>query len=557
MARRETHPEDDHRLVQTAVVGRPRSEVPVSLPMDESGAQSFRLRNKDRTFWCGTLLGGCGGRLSDKIYREKVCHFAHHPSSNGCTRRHGGVDSADHLYASRKVNRWLQQQGWDERPARYEGEFAAGGTCVRVLLGEADGLPPICVEFSRNLDAYLKRLLHAGEINRLDWLVKENPPLTGELIDRNGYALRIRFKDEDLGRGFEVGTMTGDLRVRWNDLSECSFTREGIRTPVLKERRLLRLTPAKPKPPAEDTPERLRRLVRDALDNADSQAAGRAIDAIARQMSNLPGDAQKEFRAKLIDLQKVKDQSAPRMVAERLLKEWHAATKAGQSKHAQQLRRELRALITEPGNGLTPEQRRRIFSDLDSIARRVGGDGHMTASRLRTGTVPVGERVDIAVHELKMAVLNGDRARIARCREQALALRKETDAGITAAHRKKLDRALAKTPKTAQQPSPGQKKRNASSTGHPNASTRAEAPDRGPHEEPAPDSAAPDSSSGMDETLRARSEEIRRQLRREGRTPAPPSAGAARETGEGSSDATADAGTLRRLAAKINSRRLR
>ncbi|MFD0772767.1 hypothetical protein ACFQZ2_02400 [Streptomonospora algeriensis] len=551
---------EDHRLVQTAVLDHQESEAPVGLPMDESGAQSFRLRNSGRTFWCGTLLGGCGGQLSDKIYREKACHFAHHPSSNGCTRRHGGADSADHLYAGRKLNRWLQGQGWEKRPPRYEGDFAAGGTCVRVLLEEPDGgLPPICVEFSEDLDPYLTRLVRTGEIDRLDWLVRNNPPLTRELIDRNGYALRIRFKDEDLDRGFDIGTMIRDQHVRWNDLSECSFTSDGIRTPVLEDQRRLHLKPGVSEPDPDPVPDpsgrlkALRRLIHEALEKEDPRAAGRAIDIIARRMDAFPQEVRSQLRTDLLELQKVTGRSRPHVRAERLLREWREAANAGRWQHARQVQQELKELLREPGNGLTGEQRRRISSRLGIGAGAPGRPGG-------AGTASADARVEAAVRDLEAAARGRDRGHIVRCKKRAMALRENRTGEVTAAHRKRLDQAIA-VANTALEPSPppARKKKRSSDRRGDRRPRPDGTPNPGPDTAaaPAPEPAAPDPSSDAEEAMRIRSEEILHELRRAGRTPAPPGAEAARGTGEGSSGTSADAETLRHLAEEINSRRSR
>lgn len=28
-------------------------------------------------YWCGYELGGCGGKLMDRLYHDRICHFAH------------------------------------------------------------------------------------------------------------------------------------------------------------------------------------------------------------------------------------------------------------------------------------------------------------------------------------------------------------------------------------------------------------------------------------------------------------------------------------------------
>ncbi|MFJ9557740.1 hypothetical protein ACIRPH_28350 [Nocardiopsis sp. NPDC101807] len=60
----------DHRLVQTATLGGRRSDEPVFLPMERHLALSFRDRHQDATFWCGELLGGCGGQVGVENYLD-------------------------------------------------------------------------------------------------------------------------------------------------------------------------------------------------------------------------------------------------------------------------------------------------------------------------------------------------------------------------------------------------------------------------------------------------------------------------------------------------------
>jgi hypothetical protein len=84
------------------VLSSAESEEPLMLPMEAIELDVFRHRYRGETFWCGTLLGGCGGQLTTKLYMDRACHFAHHPDPDGlphaCGRRARGVNSADHLY---------------------------------------------------------------------------------------------------------------------------------------------------------------------------------------------------------------------------------------------------------------------------------------------------------------------------------------------------------------------------------------------------------------------------------------------------------------------------
>ncbi|MFD5734913.1 hypothetical protein ACFWIY_19100 [Streptomyces sioyaensis] len=53
------------------------------LPLEPIELDAFRQQHRLDTFWCGHLLGGCGGQLMTKLYTDRVCHFAHHPDPTG------------------------------------------------------------------------------------------------------------------------------------------------------------------------------------------------------------------------------------------------------------------------------------------------------------------------------------------------------------------------------------------------------------------------------------------------------------------------------------------
>ncbi|MGW9375001.1 zinc finger domain-containing protein, partial [Streptomyces xanthophaeus] len=83
----------------------------------------FRQRYEHDTFWCGTLLGGCGSQVTTKLYTDRVCHFAHHPAADGtphCGRNARGVASADHLYVKAAASAWLRGSGYQEDLVRFD-----------------------------------------------------------------------------------------------------------------------------------------------------------------------------------------------------------------------------------------------------------------------------------------------------------------------------------------------------------------------------------------------------------------------------------------------------
>jgi hypothetical protein len=70
----------DRRQIQTAVLGSAGSEEPLMLPMEAIELDAFRHGYESDTFWCGTLLGGCGGQLTTKLYTDRACSL----SSRAC-----------------------------------------------------------------------------------------------------------------------------------------------------------------------------------------------------------------------------------------------------------------------------------------------------------------------------------------------------------------------------------------------------------------------------------------------------------------------------------------
>ncbi|MFE6800174.1 hypothetical protein ACFVEN_00640 [Streptomyces sp. NPDC057681] len=111
--------QSDRRQIQTAVLGSVESEEPLLLPLEAIELDAFRHRHEHDTFWCGLLLGGCGGQLTTKLYTDRVCHFAHHPDPDGlpqvCGRHARGVASADHRYVKSAAAAWLHGRGEQAR----------------------------------------------------------------------------------------------------------------------------------------------------------------------------------------------------------------------------------------------------------------------------------------------------------------------------------------------------------------------------------------------------------------------------------------------------------
>ncbi|MGW9399183.1 hypothetical protein [Streptomyces sp. NPDC055642] len=224
--------EEDTRKVQTAVIGRAGADTPVFLPYDHDEFDLFmRGRSRD-DFYCGTLLGGCGKKLSAKRYTEKKCHFAHRPPVH-CRRTANGESSADHLYIGQALTRWLAQQNHREAKASYRtvGD-RPGGTVDFRLSG---GRHLIRVQMARlGLHAWRQEAEDlARRADRVEWLFGPDSMLAYDRVESHGYAIRVECRTVGVTREVWIGTQLPGNTVEWTTLEECSLTSQGIVTPSL------------------------------------------------------------------------------------------------------------------------------------------------------------------------------------------------------------------------------------------------------------------------------------------------------------------------------------
>ncbi|MFD5013899.1 hypothetical protein [Streptomyces chartreusis] len=240
----------DTRLVQTAVIGSKNSEQPIILPMEPDDLEAHRRRHPNYTYYCGTLLGGCGGELADRLYRDgRVCHFAHHPDQTGthpvCHRTANGEDSADHLFIKQGVTRWLNKQ-------KIRGE-----TKLRDLgRGPGDAidihLPDIRhrIRFHLTPGLDVRTWRQADEVltedsDTVDWILTHDSPITRELLNRDGYCLRVRCETDGAERRVHIGAQHSGHPINWTRLEDCTLTPAGLVTPAVES---IRLTRPKPEP---------------------------------------------------------------------------------------------------------------------------------------------------------------------------------------------------------------------------------------------------------------------------------------------------------------------
>ncbi|CAL9371718.1 hypothetical protein [Streptomyces sp. enrichment culture] len=233
--------EEDTRKVQTAVAGSPGADHPVYLPMDATAYDRFIREYPAREFYCGTLLGGCGRKLSARKYRDKKCHFAHVVSGR-CRRVSTNEASADHLYMARALAAWMKKQKYKNVQVRYQQR--GQGLCELVdITYTRDGSPLrhlMRVQLVRRSKAEWEQAdteLH-GQWASVEWLFGPDSMLANWQVDRQGYAMRIQCRPSGITRVVEVGVQFPDAPVEWVPLSRCRMTAHGIQAPAME------LTPA-------------------------------------------------------------------------------------------------------------------------------------------------------------------------------------------------------------------------------------------------------------------------------------------------------------------------
>ncbi|MEV4336080.1 competence protein CoiA family protein [Streptomyces sp. NPDC049590] len=224
--------EGDTRKVQTAVIGGAGSDDPVFLPYDHDEFDLFmRGRSRD-DFYCGTLLGGCGKKLSAKRYTEKKCHFAHRPPVH-CRRTANGESSADHLYIGQALTRWLAGQNLRNAKASYRtvGD-RPGGTVDFRLSG---GRQLIRVQMARlGLHPWRREAESLAQgADHVEWLFGPDSMLAYDRVESHGYAIRVECRTAGVTREVRIGTQLPGNTVEWTTLEECVLTRQGIVTPSL------------------------------------------------------------------------------------------------------------------------------------------------------------------------------------------------------------------------------------------------------------------------------------------------------------------------------------
>ncbi|MET9986197.1 zinc finger domain-containing protein [Streptomyces rochei] len=217
----------DRRRIQTAVLGGADSDEPLMLPMEAIELDVFRRVHEDDTFWCGTLLGGCGGQLTTKLYTDRACHFAHHPDPDGlphvCGRRFRGVDSADHLYVRSAAAAWLAGRGEQATFEYTRADGAPIGSVVDVRWRHG--------ALRVHLDQAVAPVWDDGVEPVLGTMV----PVDRDILIRRWYVHRIRLDSVGTARHVQIGTEAFARPIEWFALDECEMTERGLSTPAIEK----------------------------------------------------------------------------------------------------------------------------------------------------------------------------------------------------------------------------------------------------------------------------------------------------------------------------------
>ncbi|MFJ4151904.1 hypothetical protein ACIP10_30625 [Streptomyces galbus] len=218
---------EDRRRIQTAVLGGADSDEPLMLPMEAIELDVFRRVHADDTFWCGTLLGGCGGRLTTKLYTDRACHFAHYPDPDGlphvCGRRARGVDSADHLYVRSAAAAWLADRGEQATFEYTRTEGAPIGSVVDVRWRHGA------------LRVHLDQAVTPVWDDDVEPVLGTMVPVDRDTLIRRWYVHRIRLNSVGTARHVQIGTEAFARPIEWFALDECEMTERGLSTPAIEK----------------------------------------------------------------------------------------------------------------------------------------------------------------------------------------------------------------------------------------------------------------------------------------------------------------------------------
>ncbi|MFE5096631.1 hypothetical protein ACFRCI_41555 [Streptomyces sp. NPDC056638] len=222
--------------MQTAVLDTADSEDPVECPTEVPEMLIFRSEHLERTFWCGTWLGGCGGELTTKLCTDKVCHFAHKADPDAmdspCRRRSAGAagtGSADHLYIKAALADWMASHntpGSTRIPQDPSGHVRLG---AQVTAEPAGHLP---LRFILDETA-----MPALGQSTAGMVFGENVKPPSRILREHGFVHRVRCVSDGAHRRTQIGTQGIDGTTDWCDLTadHVELTAHGLSTEASSE----------------------------------------------------------------------------------------------------------------------------------------------------------------------------------------------------------------------------------------------------------------------------------------------------------------------------------
>ncbi|MFD3534202.1 hypothetical protein [Streptomyces sp. NPDC058664] len=285
----------DNRQIQTAVLANPESDDPVVCPTDADELDEFREEFSETTFWCGILLGGCGGQLLTRRGNVRVSHFAHFPDPDGllpeCGRRSRGVASADHLYVRAATQTWLRGQGYTPRYRYIDRDDAPVGSLVEIELSGHTLL--------LHMDRAMPPDWDAAEAS--DIILGPGVPIDYRTLVRRGYVNRVKFVSEGNQRVMMLGTELPMMGTDWDfELADCTVDEHGrLITPVVTRLEVARAAEERapvprPRREKEEGPVQigaLTRLINSAVQRKETAAVRELRDTAQLQVPRCEGQA--------------------------------------------------------------------------------------------------------------------------------------------------------------------------------------------------------------------------------------------------------------------------
>ncbi|MHC5705292.1 hypothetical protein OTC26_028145 [Streptomyces tirandamycinicus] len=176
--------------------------------------------------------------MSDRLYRDKVCHFAHRPHTS-CRRTVTGAAGADHLFIKDDLAAWAERTRLKGRATSRDLGTGPGGA-VDFRVGAVR--QHVRFQFSRLAHAEWQQARRrlSSESATLDWVFGPGTAqleTMEELYDEYGYLLRFRFETHGAVRRIRLRAEDPRRSTDWVPLDVCAMTPQGLWLPGVRPRR--------------------------------------------------------------------------------------------------------------------------------------------------------------------------------------------------------------------------------------------------------------------------------------------------------------------------------